>query len=206
MRRPVLNRFISATGDQLTLSLLWLVGCLPLVTAPAATAALFEVVRQRRRGEDPALGRAFLAAGRHYLRSSLLVGYGWAAVGLVLAGDLVIVARLGLPAGDALQVALLVLLLLYAMGSAALFPVLVSYQARPFQLLRTAVVVALLFPVRTGLALASLAAAVVACWAVPLAIVLAPGLAATAILRAYGGAFDRLRERAGQSPPVAVLH
>lgn len=203
MRRQVLNRFISVVGDQLTLSVLWLVGCLPLVTAPAATAALFEVVRQRRHGEQPALGRAYLAAFRRYARTALLTGYGWVGLGVVLAGDLVIVDRLDLPAGELLQVGLLVLLLLYAMGSVALLPVLVSYQARPLALMRTAMVVGLLFPARTGLALAAVTAAVAAIWAVPLAIIFAPGLAATAVLRAYDGAFDRLRERAGDA---VLLH
>ena len=203
MRRRLLNRFISVVGDQLTLSVLWLVGCLPLVTVPVATAALFEAVRRRRHGGEPAIGRAFVAAFRRYARTALLTGYGWAVLGVVLAGDLVIVDRMDLPAGELLQVGLLVLLLLYAMGSAALFPVLVSYQARPLQLVRTAMVVALLFPARTGLALAALAAAVAATWVVPVAIIFAPGLAATAVLRAYDGAFDRLRERAGD--PV-LLH
>jgi uncharacterized membrane protein YesL len=211
MRRPALNRFISQAADQLALSLLWLVGCLPLVTAPAATAALFEVVRQRRRGDEPAIGASFLAAFRQYLRTSMVVGYGWAALGAVLAGDLVIVDRMGLPAGDALRVALLALLVLYALGSVALFPVLVSYQARPFSLMRTAVLVAVLFPGRALLGLAALAAAAMAVWAVPLAVIVAPGLAATAIQRLYGGVFDRLRNRAGDRSagprqPVPVLH
>lgn len=203
MRRQVLNRFISVAGDHLALSLLWLLGCLPLVTAPLATTALFEVVRQRRHGEEPAIGRAYLAAFRRYPRTALLTGYGWAGLGLVLAGDLVIVDRMNPPAGEVFQVGLLVLLLLYTMGSVALFPVLVSYQARPPALMRTAMVVALLFPARTGLALAAVTAAVAVTWAVPLAIIVAPGLAATAVLRAYDGAFDRLRARAGD--PV-LLH
>lgn len=196
MRHSVLNRFISVLADQLALSLLWLVGCLPLVTAPAATAALFEVVRQRRRGDEPAIGRAYLAAFRQYLRTSLLVGYGWAALGAVLVGDLLIADRMGQPAGDLLQVALLALLLIYALGSVALFPVLVSYQAGPISLMRTAVLVALLAPGRSLLALAAVTAAVTAVWAVPLAIVVAPGLATTAVQRLYDGVFDRLRERA----------
>lgn len=206
MRRSMLNRFITWVGDQLALSLLWLAGCLPLVTAPVATAALFEVARQRGRGEEPAIGRSFVAAFRQYARPALLIGYGWAVLGGVLVADLVIAGRMSQPAGAPLQVALLVLLLLYALGSLALFPVLVSYQARPHRLIRTAVLVALLYPGRTLLAMAATAAAGAAVWAVPLAIVIAPGVLATAIQRSYDGAFDRLRERAGDpSPALPVL-
>jgi uncharacterized membrane protein YesL len=211
MRRLPLNRFIAAIADQLALSVLWLVGCLPLVTAPAATAALFEVARQRGRGDEPAIGRSYLAAFRQHLRSSMLVGYGWAALGAVLVGDLLIVGRMGLPAGDVLQVALFALLLLYALGSVALFPVLVSYQARPLAMIRKAVLVSLLFPGRSLLALAAVTAAVAAAWVVPLAIVIVPGLAGTAVQRTYEGAFDRLRARAGDrladpTPTIPVLH
>ena len=89
MGRRFLNRFISALADQLLLSLLWLVSCLPVVTAPVATAALFEVIRCR----PDSLPRAFLTALREYLPHSLLVGYGWAAVGGVLLADLLVLSR-----------------------------------------------------------------------------------------------------------------
>lgn len=92
MRRSNLNRFTSATGSHLALGLLWLVGCLAVVTAPVtapvATAALFEVTRQRQRGDDPPPVRAYLAAFRQCARSALTLGLGWAAVGALLAADL----------------------------------------------------------------------------------------------------------------------
>lgn len=205
MRRLILNRFTARAVDHLALSLCWLVGSLPLVTAPAATASLFEVARQR--GHDPEAGRAesFVAAFRQHLRPSLLVGLGWAAVGGLLAVDLLIVARMGQPAGGVLLVALLALLLLYALGSVALFPVLVSYQARPLQLARTALTVALLFPGRSLLALAAVAAAIAAVWFVPLAVLVTPSLAATAVWRLYQGAFDRLRASAGAARPAPAV-
>lgn len=199
MGRRFLNRFISALADQLLLSLLWLVSCLPVVTAPVATAALFEVIRCR----PDSLPRAFLTALREYLPHSLLVGYGWAAVGGVLLADLLVLSRWELPAGDLLQVALLAVLLLYALGTVTLFPVLVSYRARPFQLVRIAMLVALLFPARSLLGLIALASGVVVVWAVPLTIILVPALVATALQRLCGGAFDRLRNRAGD--PLAGL-
>jgi len=192
-----LNRFRFSLVDHLLLSLLWLAGCLPVLTAPVATAALFEVARQRRADRDRPLARSFLAALRAYLPHSLLVGYGWAAVGGVILADLMIVGRLDLPAGDLLRVALLAVLLLYALGTVTLFPVLVSYRARPLEVARIAMLVALLFPARSLPGLIVVASGVVAVWAVPLTIILVPALVATVLQRLCGGAFQRLRARAG---------
>lgn len=193
MRRSVLNRFTSAVGHHLVLGLLWLVGCLAVVTAPVATAALFEVTRQRQRGDDPPPVRAFVAAARQYARPALTIGAGWAAIGALLAADLWIAVRIDGPAAGPVLVGLLVLSALYALVSTALFPVLVSFDTRPRDRLRTAVVVALLSPVRGLLALAATLTAAAAVWTVPLAIVIVPSLLATAVSRLYQGAFDRLR-------------
>jgi membrane protein len=197
-----LNRFIAQASDHLGLSLLWLAGCLPLVTAPVATTALFDVVQQRRGGQEPPIVRTYLSAFRRQLPTALLIGYGWAGLGGVLVADLAIASRMGQPTGGVLLVALLALLVLYALGSVALFPVLVSHQARPVALLRAVVLVALLFPGRGLLGLAALAAAGIAVWAMPLAIVVVPSLLATVLQSLYGGAFDRLRARAGATPLV----
>jgi uncharacterized membrane protein YesL len=172
VRRSLLNRFTS----HMALSLLWLVGCLPLVTAPAATAALFDTVRQP--DTDP-LG-SFLAAARRHFPTATVAGLAWTGLGGVLAADLVIAARMGGPSGDLLAVALLALTLLYGLGSMTLFPVLVTHQARP---IRAAVLVALLHPGRSLLALAVVAAAGAAVWAVPLTIVIVPSLAAGLVWR-----------------------
>lgn len=199
MRRSILNRFTSAAGHHLVLGLLWLVGCLPVVTAPVATAALFEVTRQRLRGDDPPPVRAFVAAARQYARPALTVGLAWAAIGAVLAADLLIAVQIGGTAGDAVVVGLLVLSALYALVSTSLFPVVVSFDASGRDHLRTAVLVALTSPVRGLLALAATVTAAAAVWTVPLAIILVPSLLATTVSRLYGGAFDRLR--AGRPDP-----
>lgn len=231
MRESRLNRFIAEVSDHLGLSLLWLAGCLPLVTAPVATAALFDVIRRRRAGEEPGIVRAFLSACREQLPAALLVGYGWAGVGAILAADLWIATRMDQPAGTVLQVVLLALLVIYALGSLALFPVLVSpfpvlgspqaramaqsrpgpmarsrtgQGVRPVALARTAVLVALLSPGRGVLGLAALAATALAVWTVPLAIIAVPSLLATALQSLYGGALERLRASADVRPAPLV--
>jgi uncharacterized membrane protein YesL len=204
----VLNRFTSAASDHLLLSLLWLAGCLPVVTVPASTAALFEVTRQRTGGDDVYPWRSYVAAFRQYARPTLALGLGWAALGAVLAVDLAIVTRMRGSAGDVLVVALLAVLILYALVSAALLPVVVSFDAPPRDQLRTAVLVAVLSPVRGPLAVAAVAGAVFVVWTVPVAILLLPSLVATVIMRLYRGAFQRLgRPQASPSlTPLAMSH
>ena len=51
----VLERFSEGMG----LSLLWMLGCLPVVTAGSSTLALYQVVAQRRRGDYQPVARAF---------------------------------------------------------------------------------------------------------------------------------------------------
>jgi uncharacterized membrane protein YesL len=202
VRDSRLNRFISTASDQLALSLLWLAGCLPLLTAPVATTALFDVVRRRRAGEEPPIVRAYLSAFRGHLPTALLVGYGWAALGGVLVADLLIAGRMDQPAGGALRVALLALLVLYALGSLALFPVLVSRPGRPLTLVRTALLVALLSPGRGLLGLVALAVAGLTVWVMPLAIIAVPSLLATVLQALYGGVADRWRAHVHAAPLV----
>lgn len=192
MRPSTLNRFMAVVADHLLLSLLWLAGCLPLVTVPASTAALFEVHRRRHRGDDPPAVRAYLAAFRHHLGPTLALGLGWAALGGLLLVDAVIVARMN-GSGQMLLTGLIVLFILYAAISVALFPVIVSYDVRAREHLRTAALVAVLSPIRGLLGLAAVTAAVAVVWIVPLAVLAVPSLVATALLRLYRGAFSRLR-------------
>lgn len=51
----ILERFWECAG----LSVLWLLGCLPIVTAGSSTVALFEVVAQRARGDYRPVSLAF---------------------------------------------------------------------------------------------------------------------------------------------------
>ena len=76
------HRPLEAVGGLLGLNLVWLVCCLPLVTAPAATAAMFGVVRHwRLDGPDCAFLRFYIESLRHGLRRASFIGIGWSIVG-----------------------------------------------------------------------------------------------------------------------------
>lgn len=95
-------------------SALWLAASLPIVTLPPATAALHAtIVRRRTTGDQPAW-RLFLADARRWAAPSYQLSAVLAAVCLVLAGDVLLAARLHRPAlfGASLALAAAVGLLL----------------------------------------------------------------------------------------------
>ena len=69
--RPAFKRSVWSTYDHIGLlvltNLLWVVLCLPVVTAPAATAGLFHLAREVARGRNPSLRDFFVGFRRHFL-------------------------------------------------------------------------------------------------------------------------------------------
>jgi len=133
---------ISWLSRTIGVSVLWLVASLAVVTMPAATTALFVVVRRWTAGDETALLPTFWAALRRELWRSSLVGAVWGAVGLVLVVDLVAVRRL--PGSLAfVGVPLLGLAsVVYALATAYVYPLLVLSSGPWHHVLRNAVLLA----------------------------------------------------------------
>ncbi len=81
-----LYRLLAATIELTWLATLWLVASLPVITAPAATVALFRLARSRSR--DRVGARQFVAALRAGFGRSTMIGGLWLVAGVVVAGDL----------------------------------------------------------------------------------------------------------------------
>lgn len=85
--RPAFKRAIWSTYDHIGLlvlaNLLWIVLCLPVVTAPAATSGLFHLARQIDRGHDASLRDFFLGFRMRFL-PALKLGIVDLACGLML--------------------------------------------------------------------------------------------------------------------------
>lgn len=191
-----LGRLLSAFTDYLLLNVMWLLACLPIVTAPASTAALFDVLRQRQRGDDPGVVGSFIASFRAYFWRALLLGAGWAVIAAVLTLDAVIGNRMSGAPGTVLVVVIYAALVIFAFASVALFPVLISFDAPLRQILRTTVLLPLIFPGRSLASLAVLGAAAVIAWAWPASVLLLVAVAAGLVQRLHRGAFQRVAERA----------
>lgn len=67
------NDVMSTIGDLAMVNVAWAVCCLPIVTAGASTAALYEVARDIHEGNDAHVLRKFLTAFRRRLGTSIAV-------------------------------------------------------------------------------------------------------------------------------------
>jgi uncharacterized membrane protein YesL len=85
--RPTFKRFLWNTYDHIGLlvvaNLLWLALCLPVITAPAATAGLFHLARKIA-DHEPAAVRDFFEGFREYFFPALRAGVFTLAVGVIL--------------------------------------------------------------------------------------------------------------------------
>lgn len=77
------------------LDLVWLLACLPILTAPAATVGLLQVVGEWRRSGERPTARALVRASRAHLAPASALGGLFLAVGLVLTADLYAIGRMG---------------------------------------------------------------------------------------------------------------
>lgn len=126
-------RSVSAFTGLVWLAALWLVASLPLVTAPAATVALFRVAGG---GLDGITARRFFAGFGRGTRT----GGGWALAGVVLLTDLWAAGRLPEPARLPLTGLVLAAAVAYAAATPFLFGVLAERRAGGWAAIRLAVV------------------------------------------------------------------
>ena len=121
-------RWLEVATDFFLLNLMWLVACVPVVTAFPSTAAMFGVVRGWIRNKEGGLARAFAARFRENFTQSILLGVLWALFGAALLLDFFVAGRL--PSGAEVVVKSLLFLatILFASTSIYLFPMMVHYE------------------------------------------------------------------------------
>ena len=83
-------KFIGNLADFFLLSCLWYLCCLPVVTAGAATTALYYVTLKMARGQEGQLIPAFFHSFKQNLKQATALWVGYLAVGILLVLDLVI--------------------------------------------------------------------------------------------------------------------
>lgn len=108
------------------LNMLWLVCCLPVFTAGAATAALYSVTLKIAKGEEPPLTRQFFTGFRQNFRQATVLWLIMLGIGVLLAADGYIVYHLYRTAVGALGV-FWTLLLALLIVSAILYTIVLIY-------------------------------------------------------------------------------
>ena len=95
IENPVM-RYILKIIDCMCLSILWLVCCLPILTAGAATTALYATVYRYLRKDEGHLLRTFLGAFRENWKTSTLVWLVLLAAGILLGVDMLVFRTMAL--------------------------------------------------------------------------------------------------------------
>ena len=135
LNSPWVQRFAMLT-NLVCLNILWLVCCIPVITAGAATSALYHTVFLYHNKEDDAVLRPFFRAFRANFKQSTLLFLPLLAALVLVVFDLVYLASYG--KGTAVLF-LLILVILLLMGMLIhLFPLIARFDMNAKALLRTA--------------------------------------------------------------------
>ena len=185
-------QWLESATDFFLLNILWLLACVPVVTAFPSTAAMFGVVRDWARGKEAGVFGAFVLRFRQDFRQSLAVGALWTLFGGALFLDFLIAN--GLPAGPQAVMRFLLVLasILYALASVFLFPVMVHYDTRWTAVPKNALLLAVGRLPITLLCLAMVVAAAALTFFVPLLLVATPSVVAYAVYRLCDREFRKI--------------
>ncbi len=138
---PVMG-FLEKTGQLIELSMLWILGCLPVVTVGTSTAALYyAVMKAVRRGRGRAVSE-FWRRYREDLGRSIAAWLPLLAVGALLGSDIVILRGQDRPLHTG---AVIVLAALLAALAVYVGPVLSRFSVKVGQVWRLAFVMAVRF-------------------------------------------------------------
>lgn len=170
-------------SDTVLLSVIWVVACLPVVTAGPATAAMFAVVRRWDEGQDASVAPAFVRYFRENLRQGLISGIAGAAVASLLLADLMIAGALAPPIASSLGLIAVIAGVVVAATAVYLFPLMVTYDLPLRRLVRLALMFAIGKPATTLACLAVIGAGCALTYVFPLAPALAGSLVAGAVYR-----------------------
>lgn len=154
-------RMLRVLTKFLYLNLLWLVTCLPVVTIPAATAAMFGVIRDWLGGTDPHVAKTYVRHLRENACQSTWIGLLWALLGAVLAADFLLVDQVTFLKYPLYSI-LCIVAMLYVFASLYLFPVMVKYDTTWPVVVKNALLYSLIRPLTTlaGLGVVAVGAAV----------------------------------------------
>jgi len=170
IENPVMH-YIVKVFDCMCLSILWLLFCLPVITAGASTTALYATVYHYIRKEEGHLWRTFWGAFRENLKRSTLVWLVVLAVAAVLTVDVLVFRTMAINGEffGGLYWLILVLCAVAITWVVYLFAYAARFQGRARDVLRISITLMLVHPIKTVITFIPLAAGI-------LLAMMAPGL------------------------------
>jgi len=127
-----LMRFMMLITNLIALNVLWLLGCIPIVTAGASTVAMHTVLMSYINRKDDAVLKPFFRAFRENFRTVTPLWLMNLLVGAVMVAEIVYLAA---GAELWLKVVFGILLLIYGAATSYLYPLLARYETTAKQAL-----------------------------------------------------------------------
>lgn len=169
------SRFMNLLCDILYVGILWIVCCIPLITAGASTTAAYYAMSKCVRHKTGYIGKEFLQSFKSNFRQILPLTLAFYAVACVLAVDIYYLWNHESKLNNALFVILVFLCFLIAGLVVYICPLLSRFHKKNTELLKTAAYVLFKFlPLTIGIMLV-FAAACIAVYLMPWAIFILPG-------------------------------
>lgn len=185
-------RTLEVFTNFLLLNLLWLAACLPVVTAFPATAAMFAVVREWTRKNEPSLLGFFFSSFKRYFWRSLAVGVPWALLGVLLAVNFTLVVEME----PVFQLPLYVFSsfagLLYVFTSVYLFPTMVGFEMSWSSVVRNSFLLSVTQPLITLSCMSVMVASVIIFLLLPASALVLGSVACYTMYRLCDLAFKRV--------------
>lgn len=128
--------------DLTKINLLWLLCCLPVVTAGASTTAMLSCLYAFREGE-PCGGKTFFSAFRKFFSTATAAWLLIAFLGAMLVLDYILVAYMTFPGRMAVIVLIFFLLFVLALVSGMVFPLLCQFPGKLKDLVINAVLLSI---------------------------------------------------------------
>ena len=119
---------LAAVGDLMALNLMWILCCLPVVTAGASTTALYYSLLKMVRKEETYPAKMFFRAFRQNLKQSIPLTMLLLVVCAVLYVDLNVVRNTAIHFGTLLSILVAALLLVFVMVASYVFPLLAQFE------------------------------------------------------------------------------
>lgn len=119
---------MSKTADLVTLNLLWLICCLPVVTIGASTSALYCVTLKMAVNEDTYVCSSFFHSLKENMKQSLIIWGAFLVMGVVLYFDFYAVSHGGEGMFKLLVIPLILVTFLLVMTACYVFPILAFFK------------------------------------------------------------------------------
>lgn len=123
-----LMTFLSKMADLMILNLLTLLCCLPIITAGDAMTALYYMTIKMVKNEECYIVKGYFKSFRENFKQATVIWLIALAVGLILAGDFMILRNSTLSFGKVIMVLITVVAVIYLFTMIYIFPVLSRFE------------------------------------------------------------------------------